>query len=72
MCLSITNRTMTDWLQNQIRMIEAWREALAMRADIDLSMVTRVERHYQWLTGELAALEKGVPMSGQPVDARLY
>lgn len=57
MCFSITTPTMTEWLKNQIRVLELWREELAMRADIDLSMVTRLERHYHWLTHELAELE---------------
>lgn len=60
MCLPITNQTMSTWLEMQVRMIEAWREELATRADIDLNMVMRVENHYQWLTRELATLETPV------------
>lgn len=58
MCFSMTDRTMTSWLATQVRVLEAWREDMAMRGDIDLGMVARLERHYQWLTAELAALER--------------
>lgn len=58
MCLPITDYTMSTWLGLQVRMIEAWREELATRADIDLGMVMRVEHHYQWLTRELATLNE--------------
>ena len=57
MHLSMTNHRMTEWLKMQVRVLEAWREEMAARPDIDLVMVTRLEQHYQWLTAELASLE---------------
>ncbi|MEO9971449.1 MAG: hypothetical protein ABJG15_16760 [Hyphomonadaceae bacterium] len=55
----MTNHRMTEWLKMQVRVLEAWREEMAARPDIDLVMVTRLEQHYQWLTAELASLEFG-------------
>jgi len=57
MCLAITNNSMKAWLAMQVRVLEAWREEMAMRPDIDLNMVARLEQHYQWLTAELATLD---------------
>lgn len=57
MCLPISNIAMIDWLRSQVRVIEAWREEVACRPEIDVSEVERVERHYQWLTSEVARLE---------------
>jgi len=57
MCLPISDIAMIDWLKNQIRMIEAWREEVACRPEINISEVERVETHYQWLTLEVTRLE---------------
>ncbi len=57
MCLSISNPDMLNWLKTQIRVLEAWREDVAMRPELDLDMVTRLEHHYQWLTAEVSNLE---------------
>ena len=64
MCLATSNRSMTAWLAMQVRVLEAWREEVAMRADIDLGMALRLERHYQWLTAELAMLDLTVEHQG--------
>lgn len=59
MFLPIKDGVMVDWLKNQVRVIEAWREEVACRPELDISMVQRVEAHYQWLTREIASLERG-------------
>lgn len=48
---------MLSWLKSQVRVVEHWREELARSPDIDLDAVVSVERHYQWLTEEVARLE---------------
>lgn len=58
MCLHFTNTDMLDWLRTQIRMLEAWRESVALRPTIDMEMVSRLETHYQWLTAEVSKLER--------------
>jgi len=40
-----------------VRVLEAWREELACRPEIEIAMVTRLERHYAWLTSEIMRLE---------------
>lgn len=57
MRLFMSKPTMAAWFTTQVRVIEAWREEVAMHSDIDFEMVTRLEHHYQWLTSELAYLE---------------
>lgn len=57
MCLPIDDQAMLCWLTSQVRVMEAWRGELAMRPEIDLAQVERLERHYTWLTAELARLE---------------
>ena len=57
MCIPISDVTMIDWLKRQVQVIEAWREEIATRAEIDIAEVDRVERHYQWLTAEVSRLE---------------
>lgn len=57
MCIPISDVTMIDWLKRQVQFIEAWREEIATRAEIDIAEVERVERHYQWLTSEVNRLE---------------
>lgn len=53
----IKDTAMIDWLKKQVRVLEAWREEVACRPDLDISMIQRVENHYQWLTGEIAQIE---------------
>ena len=57
MCLQFQNAAMLDWLKTQVRVIEAWREDVATRSDLDMDMITRLECHYQWLTAEVLNLE---------------
>ena len=57
MCFSIHNSGMVGWLRMQVRVIEAWREDIATQPELDLEMITRLERHYQWLTAEVSILE---------------
>lgn len=58
MCYQFKSRDMLEWLKTQVRVIEAWREDVASRPDLDLDMITRLERHYQWLTAEVMILEQ--------------
>jgi len=57
MCIPISDVAMIDWLKRQVQVVEAWREEIATRAEIDISEVERIERHYQWLTSEVSRLE---------------
>lgn len=57
MCIPISDVAMIDWLKKQVQVVEAWREEIATRAEIDISEVERIERHYQWLTSEVSRLE---------------
>lgn len=58
MCVPIDRMSLLGWLKTQVRVVEAWREDMARQPDIDLAQVQRLERHYQWLTGEIAKLEE--------------
>ena len=58
MCYHFQSSDMLEWLKTQVRVIEAWREDIASRPDLDLEMITRLEHHYQWLTAEVVNLEK--------------
>ena len=58
MCFQIRNDDMLDWLRMQVRVLEAWREHVATAPELDVDMITRLEHHYQWLTGEVYELEK--------------
>lgn len=57
MCLPMDDAAMICWLKTQVRIIEAWREELATRPDLDIRSVMRLEKHYAWLTSEIAWLE---------------
>ena len=57
MCLPIDDDAMVCWLKSQVRVLEVWREEVASRPEFDLQQITRLERHYQWLTAEVTALE---------------
>ncbi len=57
MCLPMDDAMMICWLKTQVRVLEAWRENLAMDVDLDLEQIARLERHYQWLTAEILTLE---------------
>lgn len=57
MCLPMDDTMMICWLKTQVRVLEAWRENLAMDVDLDLEQINRLERHYQWLTSEILTLE---------------
>ena len=58
MCYHFQSSDMLEWLKTQVRVIEAWREDVASRPDLDLDMITRLEHHYQWLTAEVVNLEE--------------
>ncbi|MEM0984931.1 MAG: hypothetical protein AAGJ32_01670 [Pseudomonadota bacterium] len=58
MYLPIDDPAMLCWMKTQVRVLEAWREELAMRIDVDLEAVRRVETHYQWLTDEIGRLDE--------------
>ena len=57
MCMPIDDSAMLCWLKQQVRVLEAWREELACRSEIEVAMVTRLERHYAWLTEEISRLD---------------
>lgn len=57
MCLPMPETELVDWLKRQVLVIEAWREDMAMKTEIDMDDVMRLERHYAWLTTEIARLE---------------
>ena len=57
MCLPLDDVAMVCWLRQQVRVLEVWREELACRPEIEIAMVTRLERHYAWLTSEIMRLE---------------
>ncbi|MEL6729276.1 MAG: hypothetical protein AAFP81_12100 [Pseudomonadota bacterium] len=57
MCLPLDDIAMICWLKTQVRVIEAWREELASRPDIDIQALMRLETHYAWLTSEVTRLE---------------
>jgi len=63
MCVRFRNGDMIEWLKTQVRIIEAWREDIATRQDLDLEMITRIEVHYQWLTTEVCVLEARQPQT---------
>lgn len=57
MCVPLDDSAMVCWLKTQVRVIEAWREELAMRTELDVPALTRLEKHYQWLSAEVARLD---------------
>ncbi|MCI4644811.1 MAG: hypothetical protein MRY64_08525 [Hyphomonadaceae bacterium] len=57
MCLPLDQTSLLCWLHTQVRVMEAWREELAMQFEVNVEQVQLLERHYQWLTGEIAELE---------------
>ena len=57
MCIPMDDAAMLCWLRQQVRVLEAWREELACRPEIEIAMVTRLERHYAWLSSEIMRLE---------------
>ena len=59
MCYHFQSSDMLEWLKTQVRVIEAWREDIASRPELDLDMIRRLEQHYQWLTAEVFSLEQG-------------
>lgn len=61
MCLPLDDTAMICWLKTQVRVVEAWREELASRPEIDIATVTRLEQHYAWLTSEVTRLEDPFP-----------
>ena len=48
---------MLSWLHAQVRILEAWREDITRRPELDFQLINGLERHYQWLTSEVARLE---------------
>lgn len=69
MCYRFQSHDMLEWLKTQVRVLEAWREDIASRPELDLDMITRLERHYQWLTAEVLNLE--TRQVGSPRPTRL-
>jgi len=57
MCVPLDRMSLLGWLKTQVRVVEAWREELASQPDIEIAQIQRLERHYQWLTGEISKLE---------------
>lgn len=56
MCMPLDDVQMTCWLQSQLQIMTVWMDELATRPDSDLTALERLERHHQWLSGELARL----------------
>lgn len=52
MYLPIDDRSMLTWLRTQIRVMEAWREELAIRPEIDVDQAMKIETHLSWLSAE--------------------
>lgn len=57
MCYHFETTDMIAWLRAQVRVLEAWREDVATHPELDFEMITRLEKHYQWLTAEVSHLE---------------
>lgn len=57
MCYHFQTPNMLTWLKAQVRVLEAWREDVAMHPELDLEMISRLEQHYQWLTREIGHLD---------------
>ena len=57
MCIPMDDTAMICWLKTQVRVIEAWREELASRPELDIQAAMRLETHYAWLTAEVSRLE---------------
>lgn len=57
MCIPVDDNAMICWLRTQVRVIEAWREELATRTELDIPAITRLEKHYAWLTYEVGRLD---------------
>ncbi|MDJ0920918.1 MAG: hypothetical protein QNI84_07305 [Henriciella sp.] len=57
MCYPVHDSNMIEWLRTQVRVLEAWRESIALKPQIDIELLSRVEDHYQWLTREIQLLE---------------
>ena len=53
----IHDQKMLEWLKMQVRILEAWREEVAERVEIDVPVLMRLERHYAWLSSEVSMLE---------------
>ena len=57
MCFSVNDTVMLQWLRQQVRVVEAWRDELTRRPELDVATVQRLEQHYAWLTAEIYRLE---------------
>lgn len=57
MHIPLGTHAFSGWLTQQIRLVEAWREELALSPQIDISTIERVERHYHWLCDQLRLAE---------------
>ena len=53
----IHDQKMLEWMKMQVRILEAWREEVASRVEIDVPVLMRLERHYAWLSSEVSMLE---------------
>ena len=69
MCSPFQTPNMLTWLKAQVRVLEAWRENVAMHPELDLEMISRLEQHYQWLTREICYLDS---LSARPSSARRF
>ena len=63
MYFPIRDTDMLSWLRTQVRVLEAWREDISRRPELDFQMISKLEQHYQWLTYEVSRLE------GQTLDS---
>lgn len=57
MCLPTDEASLSCWLHNQLRVLEAWCKELGAKPDADLDRLEALERHRHWLAAELAKIE---------------
>lgn len=57
MCLPIDDAGMTCWLSSQLKVLDAWREELVLRPELEIAQVEALQRHRDWLASELERLE---------------
>ncbi|MEO0465550.1 MAG: hypothetical protein AAF216_03330 [Pseudomonadota bacterium] len=63
MCLPINDRSMLSWLRTQIRVMEAWREEMVRRPEMDAAQAQKIDTHLAWLCAEYQRLEDVVSVA---------
>ena len=70
MCYHFQSSDMLEWLKTQVRVIEAWREDVASRPDLDMEMITRLEHHWLFGLGRLPLNSKALYKAERTNKAR--